>query len=87
MPPNSIMDVTPRKRPMDRPEVQRPILKYIIFSGGPIDKQVCRIPVDHDAISSSDGATTYRDSGETLDGYPRFDLQTIEPTCPASSAN
>ncbi len=77
MPPNSIMNVTPRKRPRDRMEVQRPLLKYVMFSGGPIDGQVHRIPREHDAIRAvrPDGqAIVYRDSGEMIGGYPRFDF-------------
>ena len=59
--------------PIQRPEVQRPLLKYVTFSGGPLDGQVHRIPPEHDSIQSSDGSVTYRDSGEMLNGYPRFD--------------
>ena len=62
-----------RHRPFSGPEVQRPLLKYVTFSGGPLDGQVHRIPREHDSIQSSDGSVTYRDSGEMLNGYPRFD--------------
>lgn len=63
----------PRHRPSSTLAVQRPLLKHVMLTGGPLDKKVIRIPREHNGIASSDHKLAYRDSGAELDGYPRFD--------------
>ncbi len=64
---------TLRHRPLDHLAPLTIHLKYITFKGGSLDGQVKRIPREHDRVGDR-GLVYYRDSGELLNGYPRFDF-------------
>ena len=72
---------------MDHVAVERPLLKYVMLQHGPLDGRVERIPREATTIHINGSRVRYLDSGQTLDGYPRFNCfieEEVNEAAPAS---